>query len=195
MPPSYQLTYRLFLLAFVCVPVLCALSPFKSDTHFRLLGLPVLRAVYSHFPGVFAVISSFWFPLFSHNDIFLLSPLMTLELHVTVIVPDCFDSQVYVSMVTVSFIVGLILTVTLALLEMDEFDFKLTKSSKTNEVSAVTFGALIVALGEPPSVMLADGDDGEVWLHLKFKSLLVTLGSMFEPMSKNFVPTRWAVAI
>jgi hypothetical protein len=112
-----------------------------------------------------------------------------------VIVPDCFDSQVYESMVTMSLIVGLILTVTLALLEMEELDLRLTRSSKTKDVSAVTLGALMVAVGEVPSVMLADGEEGEAWLHLKFRSLLVTLGCVLEPMSWKLVPTRWAEAI
>lgn len=36
--------------------------------------------------------SSFEFPLFSQSDIFLLSPLTTLELQVTEMEPACFDS-------------------------------------------------------------------------------------------------------
>jgi hypothetical protein len=98
-------------------------------------------------------------------------------------------------MFTVSLIVGLILTVTLALLEMEELDFTLTTSSKIKDVSVVTLGALTGALGEPAFVMLADGEDGEVWLHLKLRSLLEIVASVFEPTSRKFVPTRWAEAI
>jgi hypothetical protein len=89
-------------------------------------------------------------------------------------VPDCVEDHVYVSIETVSLRVGLTLTVTLALLEIEEFDLRLTTSSKTNDVSELTLGALTVAVAEVASMMLTVGEAGDVLLHLKFKSLADT---------------------
>jgi len=86
-------------------------------------------------------------PLFNSKLILLLSPFCTLDTHVTLIVPDCLDSQVYNVTLTSSAAVGLTLTVTFAVLDMVELDFKLTFSWKLSDVSVVTEGAMKEAVG------------------------------------------------
>jgi hypothetical protein len=54
--PAYQPTP--LLLAVVCIPALSPLCLFKSDTHFKFIGLPVLPALYTHLPSAFDTISS-----------------------------------------------------------------------------------------------------------------------------------------
>ena len=119
---------RALLLRVVAVPNLNGLSPFRSETHFKFVGLAVLLALYVHLPSPpFFDIVRRVLPL-RRSVMPLLSPFLTLELHVTPIVPDWRDSQLYVSMVTVSAIVGLTFTVIFALLKFVALDFRLTVS-------------------------------------------------------------------
>jgi hypothetical protein len=167
--PPYQLT-DLLLLAVVCVPSLCTLSPFKSDTHFKFVGRFVLLAIYTHLPAPLGVISTLSAPVFIHRLIFLLSPLTTFDAHATLIEPLCLDSHVYVSIVTVSLSVGLILTVTLARLETEVLDLSVMSRSNMKGVSEVTLGAAIVALAALSFAMLARGEVGDVWLQFYIRS-------------------------
>jgi hypothetical protein len=177
----------------VAVPTLTALSPFKSLTHFKLLGLGVSLALYVHFPGLplTATIVLRVLPL-STSVILLLSPFRTFELHVTAILPDCRLSQVYVSMVTVSCIVGLILKVTVALLRFVLLDFWEMRREKVKDVSVLTFGARKVARALLALLRLIEGVEGEVWVQLKFRSLSERPIAVFEPLSTMSVPTRRA---
>jgi len=124
----------------------------------------------------------------------LLSPFFTLEVHVAVMLPDCFDSQVYVSRVTVSAKVGLILTVTVALLVFVASVLEVTVSSKVKDVSVVTLGARNVALGLLALVMLTVAEEGAVFVQLKFRSVSLRPSAVLEPKSVTLVPTRRADA-
>ena len=120
----------------------------------------------------------------------LLSPFFTFEVHVAVMLPDCLDSQVYVFRVTVSARVGLIFTVTVALLVFVASVLEVMVSSKVNDVSVVTLGAMKVALGLLEFVMLIAGEDGVVLVQLKFKSVSLRPSAVLEPRSMTSVPTR-----
>lgn len=137
-------------------------------------------------------------PLIS-SVIFLLSPLRTLELHDTEIVPDWRDSHVYVSMVTTSGAVGLILTGTTILLLAVALDFRLTVSVKLKVVSVVTLGAVKVAVAWLGLVMLMAGAEGVVWVQAKLSWSLLSPCAVLEPCNESSAPTRctaanWAAA-
>lgn len=92
----------------------------------------------------------------------LFSPVLTLELHVTLMLPDWRDSQLYVSIVTVSATVGLILTVMDALLQLVAFALKQMVKSKVKGVSADTLGPFKVALAVLLLRIVMTGVAGEV---------------------------------
>jgi hypothetical protein len=189
----YQTTALLLLV--VAVPSLTALSPFRSLTHFKLFGLAVSLALYVHLPGLplTATMVRLVVPLRS-RVMALLSPFFTFEVHVAVMLPDCLDSHVYVSMVTVSAKVGLILTVTVALLVFVVSVLEVTVSSKVKDVSVVTLGATNEALGLLALVILMAGEEGVVLAQLKFRSVSLRPSAVLEPRSVTSVPTRRADA-
>lgn len=86
--------------------------------------------------------------LFKASVIALLSPLATLEWHVTPMVPDWRDSQVYVSIVTSSFAALSILISTEALEVMVVLDLREMVRLKVMVVGVATLGTTNVAVGE-----------------------------------------------
>lgn len=95
---------------------------------------------------------------------------------------------------TVSASVGLILTVTVALLDFVASVLEVMVSSKVKEVSVVTFGARKVALGLLALVMLMAGEAGVVLVQTKFRSVSLRPVAVLEPRSVTSVPTRSADA-
>lgn len=95
---------------------------------------------------------------------------------------------------TVSASVGLILTVTVALLDFVVSVLEVMVSSKVKEVSVVTFGARNVALGLLALVMLMAGLEGVVLVQAKFRSVSLRPEAVLEPSSVTSVPTRSADA-
>lgn len=85
-----------------------------------------------HLPGLpaRAVIGYRVLP-FTNTVMALFSPLFTFEVHEAVSVPDCDEAQPYESRVTVSLMVGLMVTVVVALLDLVGSDLRLMVSSKT----------------------------------------------------------------
>lgn len=146
----------------VAVPRMSGLSPFRSETHFKLVGWLTRVEENVHLPGPMpAVIASVVAPLLRTNDMPLLSPLRTLELQVTPMVPDWRVPHEYVSSVTVSAIVGLILMVVEALPQVVGWLLKQMVNWKVKDVSAVTFGALKVACAATSLVIVIAGVTGD----------------------------------
>jgi len=96
-------------------------------------------------------------------------------------------------MVTVSAIVGLILSVTVPLAVFVVLDFCVMVNVKVKLVSADTFGARRVALGLLAEVRLIVGVEGEVCVQAKVRSLSAMPEALFEPVRTTSVPTRRAL--